>query len=122
MDFEQVAPKRWVELSVTFSDVLGLLGHDVCSFSVETISPKRSDLEPTPNNMQEGRVAAALDIRYDAQFHDINRPEGFVHSAYQILRMPPGSFLTLAPVCSTWVFMPLGTILCFIFLPFWWWC
>ena len=56
---------------------------------------------------QEGRIAAALDISYDDVYHDINKPEGFVHSAFQILRMPAGSFLTLAPVCSTWVFMNL---------------
>lgn len=63
-------------------------------------------------SIQEGRVAAALDIRYDPIFHNINRPEGFVHSAFQVLRMQPGSSLTLAPVCSTWVYMTLA---------FYWW-
>lgn len=58
-------------------------------------------------SIQEGRVAAALDIRYDPIFHDMNRAEGFVHSAFQVLRMRPGASLTLAPVCSSWVYMTL---------------
>lgn len=54
---------------------------------------------------QEGRACAAFDYTYDNIYHDMNGPEGFTHALYHVLRLEPGSFLTLAPVCSTWVFM-----------------
>ncbi|CAK9058804.1 unnamed protein product [Durusdinium trenchii] len=58
---------------------------------------------------EEGRACAAFDYTYDNIYHDMNGPEGFTHALYHVLRLEPGSFLTLAPVCSTWVFMSRGS-------------
>lgn len=70
------------------------------------------------NVCEEGRRVAAFDITYDDIFMDMNKPEGFAHAVYQIMRLVPGSSLTLAPVCSTWVFMWLGNTVCHIYRLF----
>ena len=57
---------------------------------------------------QEGRRCAAYDIDYDAKYMDILRPEGYAVALYNVLRVRPGGSLTLAPVCSSWVWLHFG--------------
>ncbi len=60
------------------------------------------------SGFKEGRKCAAYDVDYDPKFMDILKPEGYAHALYQVLRLKPGSSLTLAPVCSSWVWMSFG--------------
>ena len=62
-------------------------------------------LAPPP---QEGRRCAAYDIDYDAKYMDILQPEGYAVALYNVLRVRPGGSLTLAPVCSSWVWLHFG--------------
>ena len=39
---------------------------------------------------------------------DFMTPEGFSHAMFQVLRLKPGASMTLAPVCSSWVWVNLG--------------
>ena len=57
-----------------------------------------------------GRRAVAYDVIYDDVFMDFNSARGYSHALYQVLRLEPGSGLTLAPVCSSWVFMWFGIL------------
>jgi len=50
-------------------------------------------------------LASAYDIEYDSVNMDMNSPKGFVLAMVQMLQLKPGSSTTLAPVCSTWVWM-----------------
>ncbi|CAE7373324.1 unnamed protein product [Symbiodinium natans] len=59
--------------------------------------------------MQEGRRCVAFDIAYDKTWMNMLSDEGYVHALYQVMNLAPGTFLTLAPVCSSWVFMSRGT-------------
>lgn len=61
--------------------------------------------------MQEGRSCAAIDLEYGGPFMDFLRPEGFCHCLYQVARLREGGSLTMAPVCSTWVWVILGQML-----------
>ena len=40
---------------------------------------------------------------------DILSPEGFAHAVFQVLRLRDGSGLTMAPVCSSFVWVFLGS-------------
>lgn len=51
---------------------------------------------------------SAYDIEYDPQLMDISTPRGFVVAMVQVMNLEPGSGLTLAPVCSSWVWMWFG--------------
>ena len=57
---------------------------------------------------EEGRRCAAVDLEYGGASMDFLHPEGFVHCLYQVLRLKNGASLTMAPVCSTWVWMILS--------------
>ena len=61
-----------------------------------------------PPSFQEGRVCAALDVEYGGTAMDFMTPEGFSHAMFQVLRLKPGASMTLAPVCSSWVWVNLG--------------
>ena len=58
--------------------------------------------------LQEGRRCAAYDIDYDGKYMDILQPEGYAVALYNVLRLRPGGSLTLAPVCSSWVWLHFG--------------
>lgn len=58
---------------------------------------------------EAGRLCSAYDIDYDGVWMDMNSPQGYINALYQVMRLRPGASLTLAPVCSTWVFMNLGS-------------
>ena len=47
------------------------------------------------------------DRDYDGRFMDILSPEGYVHALFQVLQIKPGGSCTLAPVCSSFVWMSL---------------
>lgn len=49
-----------------------------------------------------------MDIRLDADTQDIMSPLGFLNAVWNVCNLKPGSGFFTAPVCSTWVFMPLG--------------
>lgn len=49
-----------------------------------------------------------MDITYDKNM-DFLTPRGFSMALYALLRVRVGGSLTLAPVCSTWVYMWLGS-------------
>ncbi|CAK9085109.1 unnamed protein product [Durusdinium trenchii] len=59
--------------------------------------------------MEESRRCASLDLEYGGECMDFMTNKGFVHAVYTVLRLSPGSSLTLAPVCSTWVWMSRGS-------------
>ena len=56
--------------------------------------------------MQEGRKAMGLDIKYDPSM-DITTTQGLISTLHAATRLRPGSAALAAPVCSTWVYMPL---------------
>ena len=58
-----------------------------------------------------GRSAAPFDVRMDPERMDLPTPAGFANALHCVCRLRPGGGKLTAPVCSTWVFMPLG--LCF---------
>ena len=49
-----------------------------------------------------------MDITYDNQNMDFLTARGFCMALYALLRVRIGGSLTLAPVCSTWVYMRPG--------------
>ena len=55
--------------------------------------------------LEEGRSVFAYDIVYNSEFMDIMTPQGFALAIYAVLNTKRAGGLTLAPVCSTWVFM-----------------
>lgn len=59
---------------------------------------------------EEGRSCIALDITYGGPGMDIMSPEGYAHAIYQVLSIKTGGSLTLAPVCSSWVWVILGNV------------
>ena len=59
-------------------------------------------------NPEEGRQCAALDVEFGGPAMDFMSPEGFSHALFQVLRLKPGGSMTLAPVCSSWVWVNLG--------------
>ncbi|CAJ1360896.1 unnamed protein product [Effrenium voratum] len=63
----------------------------------------------TLGELQENRKCAAYDIGYDPVFMDIASSKGYAHALYQTLNLLPGSFMTLAPVCSSFVYMSRGS-------------
>ncbi|CAK9072735.1 Uncharacterized protein SCF082_LOCUS35732 [Durusdinium trenchii] len=65
----------------------------------------------TRGEMQEGRSVFAYDIVYNSEFMDIMTPQGFALAIYAVLNTKRAGGLTLAPVCSTWVFMSRGSTL-----------
>jgi len=46
-----------------------------------------------------------MDLEYGGLEMDFMAPQGFVHSLYNVLRLRRGASLTLAPVCSSWVWV-----------------
>lgn len=63
----------------------------------------------TSGEIEEGRVCAALDVEYGGTAMDFMTPEGFSHAMFQVLRLKPGASMTLAPVCSSWVWVARGS-------------
>ncbi|CAK8998358.1 unnamed protein product [Durusdinium trenchii] len=59
--------------------------------------------------LEDNKRCAALDLEYGGRCMDFMTPEGFVNAVFQVLRLSPGSSLTLAPVCSTWVWVSRGS-------------
>ena len=60
--------------------------------------------------MQEGRQCSAFDLTYNAEWMDILSDKGFTLATYLVLNTRRGGGLTLAPVCSTWVFLWISLI------------
>lgn len=57
---------------------------------------------------KDGKVCFAMDLDYGGarpEYMDILTPEGMVQAMYAILKLRPGATCTLAPVCSTWVWL-----------------
>ena len=55
-----------------------------------------------------GRRASAYDLTYDNRFMDICSTEGYILALYQVLNVKVAGGLTLAPVCSSWVWVCFG--------------
>ena len=58
---------------------------------------------------QEGRNVAAYDVEYDPTYMNILDPKGYTHAIYQVLRLDNGAGLTMAPVCSSFVWVSFGS-------------
>ncbi|CAK9017412.1 unnamed protein product [Durusdinium trenchii] len=65
----------------------------------------------TRGELQEGRSVFAYDIEYNREFMDIMSPQGYALAIFAVLNTKRAGGLTLAPVCSTWVFMSRGSTL-----------
>ena len=48
-----------------------------------------------------------FDVRLDPKTMDLSSNEGFCNALWAVARLRPGSGYLTAPVCSTFVFMPL---------------
>lgn len=57
--------------------------------------------------IKEGRRCTAMDITYDPTWMDINSERGFTLAMYSLLTTKRGGGCTFAPVCSSWVYVPL---------------
>ena len=60
---------------------------------------------PLRFSLEEGRSVFAYDIEYNREFMDIMSPQGYALAIFAVLNTKRAGGLTLAPVCSTWVFM-----------------
>ena len=60
---------------------------------------------------QEGRNAQPFDIRLDGKRMDLASTEGFANALWAVGNLKPGSGHLTAPVCSTFVFVSLDTVL-----------
>lgn len=60
-----------------------------------------------------------MDLEYDPDWMDICSPRGFILAMYAVLTTRKGGGCTLAPVCSSWVFVPLacGYLAAFLVSP-----
>jgi hypothetical protein len=63
----------------------------------------------TVQHERDGQVAVPYDIDYDDHFMNINDDMGFLVALYLALSGRIGGSALLAVVCSTWVFMNMGT-------------
>ena len=62
---------------------------------------------------QEGRRVMAMDVRLHESM-DLMTPQGFIAALYHCCRLRIGGGLLAAPVCSSFVFMHLESVLkCF---------
>ncbi|CAJ1392640.1 unnamed protein product, partial [Effrenium voratum] len=59
--------------------------------------------------IEEGRTAMAYDVEYDPEMMNILGTKGYIHACFQILNLKRGGHLTLAPVCSSWVYLSRGS-------------
>ena len=66
--------------------------------------------------LQAGRISEPFELTLDPFSQDILTSEGFANAVFQTLRLKPGSGCLHAPVCGTWVWMPVGWAFCTVFL------
>ncbi|CAL1138139.1 unnamed protein product [Cladocopium goreaui] len=59
----------------------------------------------TIGELEAGRQASAYDVLYDGKYMDMCSVEGFITAVYQTLNVRRGGAVTLAPVCSSWVWV-----------------
>lgn len=62
------------------------------------------------NAAKEGRSAVPFDVRYNDVTMDLLSDLGFSNALFQTLNLECGSGALSAPVCSTFIFMPLGPL------------
>lgn len=55
-----------------------------------------------------GRQAVPYDIELDSSSMNLLTPKGMANALFHVMNLKPGSGKLTAPVCSTFVFMPLG--------------
>ena len=102
------------EMAVTKGELEGpSLVHGMCPSLFRSCCVMWNDTpkKTHPQLLQEGRRALAFDIRHGGNGMDFLHPCGYSHALFQVLRLHPGAGLMLAPVCSSWVYMPPESIL-----------
>ena len=62
----------------------------------------------TRGEWQENREAVPVDLDLDSEAMNILSPHGFLNCLWQVCRLRVGAGKFTAPVCGSWIFLPLG--------------
>lgn len=68
----------------------------------------------TAGELEAGRRAISFDIVHDNVRQNILTDSGFSNALYWCCNLAPGGGKVTAPVCATWVWLCIASIICFV--------